>query len=132
MKNIMRLMLVFMLVFAVVPAFGAEVMQMWRCQVDDDATEEDVDAMAHEWLDAAKKIPGGENFKAFVNYPVVVNAPGEIDILFVVIAPSMAEWGKFWDSYVNSPSEGMDRVDKKYKEKIACPSSALWEVRRVK
>ena len=129
MKTLLRLMLVFVLFFAAVPAFGAEVMQMWRCEMDDEATEEDVTAMAHEWLQAAKKTPGGERLKAFVNFPVAVNAPGQIDILFVVVAPSFEEWGKFWDSYLGSKAED---VDKKYREKIACPGSALWEVKRVK
>ena len=132
MKNLMRSMLVFMLVFAVVPAFGAEVMQMWRCEVDDEATEEEVNDMAREWLEAAKKMPGGQNLKAFVNLPVAVNAPGEIDILFVVIAPSFEEWGTFWDSYLDAPPEGIDRVENKYQDKIVCPGSALWEVKRVK
>jgi hypothetical protein len=129
MKILLSLMLVFAMVFGAIPAFGEEAMQMWRCEMDDDASEEEVIAMAQEWLAAAKKMPGGENLKAFVNFPVAVNAPGQIDILFVVTAPSFQEWGKFWDSYLGSKAEV---VDKKYREKIACPGSALWEVKRVK
>ncbi len=129
MKMLLRLMLVFVMIFGAMPAFGEEAMQMWRCEMDDDATEEQVMAMAHEWLAAAKKMPGGENLKAFVNFPVAVNAPGEIDILFVVVAPSFKEWGQFWDSYLGSAAE---LVDKKHEELVACPGSALWEIKRVK
>ena len=129
MKILLRFLLVFVMFFGALPAFGEESMQIWRCEMDDDASEEQVIAMAQEWLAEAKKMPGGENLKAFVNFPVAVNTPGEIDILFVVVAPSFQEWGEFWDSYLGSPAE---EVDKKYEDKVACPGSALWEVKRVK
>ena len=129
MKILLRLMIVFMLIIVAAPAYSAEVMQMWRCELADEATEAEVKSMAQDWLNAAKKMPGGEGFNAFVNFPVAVNAPGEIDILFVVTAPSFEAWGKFWDNYLSSPAA---EVDKKYQDKITCPGSALWEVERVK
>jgi hypothetical protein len=129
MKTLMRLIFVFMLVFVAGPAFGAEVMQVFNCEMDDEATEEDATAMSQEWLNAAKKMPGGENFKTFVSFPVAVTNPGEHDILVVVVAPSFNEWDKFWDNYLGSPVEA---VDQKYREKIQCPGSALWEVQRAK
>ena len=122
-------MLVFMLMFVAAPAYAGEAMQMWRCEMGDDASEEEVTAMAQEWLKAAKTMKGGERLKAFVNFPVVFNPVGQIDILFVVVAPSFEEWGKFWDSYAGSPAA---EVDKRNQEKIVCPGSALWEVVRVK
>jgi len=123
------LMLVPMLMIVAAPAYAGEAMQMWRCEIDDDTSEEEVTAMAQEWLKAAKKMPGGERLKAFVNFPVAVNAMGEIDVLFVVVAPSFEEWGKFWDNYLGS---SVEEVDKRHREKIVCPGSALWEVVRVK
>ena len=118
------LMLVPMLLIGAAPAYAGEAMQIWRCEMDDETSEEEVKAMARDWLKAAKTMEGGERLKAYVNFPVAVNAIGEIDVLFVVVAPSFAEWGKFWDSYLGSPAEG---VDKKNREKIVCPGSALWE-----
>ena len=125
MKTIVALMLVFMLMFVAAPAYAAEATQMWKCEMDDDASEEDVIAMAQEWLKTAKKMEGGERLKAYVYFPVAVNAIGEADVWFVVVAPSFAEWGKFWDNYVTSDAAA--EAAERNKEKIICPDSALWE-----
>ena len=125
MNTIVRLMLVFMLMIVAAPAYAAEATQMWKCEMDDDATEEEVTAIAQEWLKTAKTMEGGERLKAYVYFPVAVNAIGETDVWFVVVAPSFAEWGKFWDNYVDSPAAA--EADKRNQEKIVCPDSALWE-----
>jgi hypothetical protein len=122
-------MLAFMLLFVAAPAYAAEAMQMWRCEMDDDTSEQEVTAMAQEWLKAAKTMKGGERLQAYVNFPVAVNAIGEIDVLFVVVAPSFEEWGKFWDNYAGSPAEA---VDNRSREKVVCPGSALWESVKIK
>ena len=124
------LMLVPMLMIGAAPAYAGEAMQMWRCEMDDDTSEEDVTAMAQAWLKLAKTMPGGEGLKAYVNFPVAVNSTGNIDVLFVVVAPSFAEWGKFWDSYL--VSEAVAEMEKRNKEKIVCPDSALWESVKIK
>ena len=72
-----------------------------------------------------KKMEGGERLKAFVYFPVAVNAIGDADVWFVVVAPSFAEWGKFWDNYINSDVAAEEA--KRRQEKIICPGSALWE-----
>ena len=97
--------------------------------MDDDATEEQVVAMAENWLKAAKQMPGGKGLKAYLYFPVAVNAIGETDIWFVVVAPSFEEWGKFWDNYAGSPAA---EVDKRNQEKVVCPDSALWESVKIK
>ena len=136
MKTIVRLMLVVMLMIVpmlmivAAPAYSGEAMQMWRCEMSDDTSEEDVTAMAQEFLKAAKKMPGGAGLKAYVNFPVAVNAMGQMDVLFVLVAPSFAEWGKFWDSY--SGSEAATEMEKRTHDKIVCPDSALWETIRIK
>jgi len=129
MKTIVRLMLVFMLVFAAAPAYAAEATQIWKCEMDDDASEEEVIAKAREWLKAARTMKGGERLEAHVYFPVAVNAIGEADVLFVVVAPSFEEWGKFWDNYAGSPAA---EVDKGNQEKVVCPESALWESIKIK
>ena len=120
MKILLRLMLVFMLMFIVAPAYAGEAMQMWRCEMDDETSEEEVIAMAQAFLKAAKTMPGGEGLKAYVNFPVAVNAIGQADVLFVVVAPSFAEWGKFWDSY--SGSDIAAENEKRTHGKIVCPA----------
>jgi len=44
--------------------------------------------------------------------------------LYVVTAPSFAEWGAFMDSYEGSAAA---KVDNKFAEIADCPDSALWE-----
>ena len=46
MKILLRLMLVFMLMFVAAPAYAGEAMQIWRCEMDDDTSEDEVKAMA--------------------------------------------------------------------------------------
>ena len=124
MKTIVGLMLVSMLVIVATPAFSAEATHMLKCELDDDATEEQVQAGAQEWLKAAKTIKGGEQLEAYVYFPVAVNATGEIDLMFVVVAPSFQEWGKFWDNYSNSTAA---EVEARNDEFVVCPDSAVWE-----
>jgi hypothetical protein len=134
MNKIVRLMLVSMLMLVPMlmivgaPAYAGEAMQMWRCEMDDDASEEDVTSMAREWLKAAKTMKGGERLEAYVNFPVAVNATDQIDVLFVVVAPSFEEWGKFWDNYAGSPAAEADKRNKK----VVCPNSVLWESVKIK
>lgn len=124
MKTIVALMVVFMLMIGAAPAYSAEATQMWKCEMDDDTTEEEVIAMAREWVAAAKKVKGGERLKAYVYFPVAVNVIGEMDVFFIVTVPTFEEWGKFWDNYGDSPASELER---RQHEKIVCPDSALWE-----
>ena len=129
MNKTVRLMLVLALVFVAAPAFSGEAVQMWSCEMDDDATEDQVEAMAANWLAAAKKVDGGANFKAYVYFPVAVNAMGEIDVMFIVVAPTFAEWGTFWDNYSGSAAADLE---KQHNEAVVCPDSVLWEGVKIK
>ena len=128
MKKIVGLMLVSMLMIVAVPAYsGGVAMQMWKCELDEEASEQDVKDMSVKWLKAAKTMKGGENLEAYVNFPVAVNSMGETDMIFAITAPSFAEWGVFWDSYGGSAAADVDRQD----DKVDCPNSALWEAFKV-
>ena len=135
MKTLVRLMLVCMLMIGsmlmikAAPAYAAEAMQMWKCELVDDTTEEEVITMAQEWVKAAKTMAGGKGLEANVYFPVAVNVTGKIDVLFVVHAPSFVEWGKFWDNYSGSPAAELEQG---HQEKIVCPDSALWESIKIK
>ena len=128
MNTIVRLMLVFMLMIVAAPAYAAEATQMWKCELDGDISEEEVKANAGEWLKAARTMKGGERLEAYVYFPVAVNVTGDTDLMFVIVAPSFEEWGKFWDNYANSPAEEVDKRN----EKVVCPDSALWESVKIK
>jgi len=118
-------MFVAVMVMAVAPAFaGGKATQMWKCELDDDATEEQVVEAAQEWLAAAKTMKGGKNLEAYVYFPVAVNNNGESDLIFVVVAPTFKEWGEFWDGYKGSPAA---KLDKAHQDFIVAPDSGLWE-----
>jgi hypothetical protein len=125
----MRWILAMVMMVAVAPVFASDAVQMWACEMDDDATEEQVQAMAAEWLEAAKKVKGGENFEAFVLFPIAVNATNEMDVMFVVTAPSFEEWGRFWDNYEGSKAA---ELETNHEEAVVCPDSVLWESFEVK
>ena len=102
--------------------------QMWKCEMDDDTSEEEVKAMAQAWLKAARTMKGGKRLEAYVYFPVAVNAIGEADVWFIIFAPTFEEWGNFWDNYSGSPAEA---VDIQYREKVICSDSALWEAVKI-
>jgi hypothetical protein len=135
MNNLVRLMLVCMLMLGsmlmikAAPAYAAEATQMWKCEMEGDTSEEEVITMAQDWVKAAKTMAGGKGLEAYVYFPVAVNVTGKTDVLFVVVAPSFAEWGKFWDNYSGSPANA---VEERNREKIVCPDSALWESVKIK
>lgn len=127
-KSTLRLVLASTLLAVAAPAFsGGMAMQMWRCEMLEGATEEDVLDHAAEWLKAAKAMKGGENLQAAVHFPVAVNANDPIDMLFTVTAPTFAEWGQFWDSYSNAPDDAVDDNNKL----TVCPNSVVWQSYKV-
>ena len=129
MKTVLSLVLVSILMIVAVPLYAAEATQMWKCEMDDEMSEEEVTAGAQEWLKAAKTMKGGEQLEAYVYFPVAVNAIGEVDVFFIVVAPTFVEWGKFWDNYTGSPAA---KVDIKNRDMVVCPNSALWESIKIK
>ncbi|MEA1888340.1 MAG: hypothetical protein U9N50_00980 [Pseudomonadota bacterium] len=122
-KTPVRSLLISTLLAVAAPSYAGSAMQMWKCEMDDDATEQGIKEYASKWLAAAKKLNGGEGLQAYVNFPVAVNDMGETDLTFVVIAPNFEAWGKFWDAYGDSELAVMD--DKN--DDVICPDSAVWE-----
>lgn len=124
MKSLLGLLIVAVLVFGAAPALSQEAVHVWSCELEDDVSEDSVDEYAEKWLAAAKKVEGGANLKAYVYFPIAGTPPGDGDVLFVVVAPSFAEWGKFWDNYDDSEAADIEDMQREF---IACPDSALWE-----
>jgi hypothetical protein len=116
-----------LLVFAA-PAYSGSAMQIFLCNQDDDATDEQVVEIASEWLKGAKATKGGEDMEAWVRYPIAANI-GEHDFALVVISPSFQEWGTFTDAYEGSPAQ---EIDDKFNELADCTESTLWESTQVK
>jgi len=129
MKILVKLVLISMVMIFAAPAYSGVAIQMWKCEMDDDASEQDVKVMAAKWLKAAKKLNGGERLEAYVYFPVAVNDTGEMDLVFAVTAPSFEEWGKFWDAYGGSEAA---KIEIENYEQVVCPDSAVWESFKVK
>ena len=110
------------------PARSAEATQMWKCEMGDDTTEEEVEEAAKKWLKVAKTMNGGDQLEAYVYFPVAVNVVGNTDFMFIVIASSFEEWGKFWDEYQISDAADADQAN----TDVDCPDSALWQSIKVK
>ena len=124
MNKIVMLMLVFMLMLVAAPAYSFEVIQVFNCQMDDDATDEDIKVVATEWLKAANKMKGGEQLEVHLRHPLV-GQMGEYDFSFMVKVPSLEEWGVFTSGYEGS---ALEEIDDKMDELSDCPGSTLWEI----
>ena len=112
-----------MMIFVAAPARSAEATQMWKCEMGANTTEEEVEEGAQKWLKTARQMNGGDQLQPFVYFPVAVNVVGNTDFMFIVVAPSFAEWGKFWDVYQISPEGDADQAN----ADVDCPHSALWQ-----
>ena len=127
MKTIVVLMFVFMLMIVAAPAYSAEVVQIYNCEQDEDATDEQIKAVAAEWLKAAKKMKGGERLEVYIRHPIV-GQMGENDFTFVLRAPSLEEWAVFTNGYEGS---ALEIIDDKLDEFCDCPGSTLWEIEKL-
>ena len=127
MKAFLTLMIVSIFMFIASPVH-AEAIQIFNCEYEGDATEDDVFDMAGKWLAAAKTLKGGENLQVIVRFPVAASVD-DIDFKFVIVTPTFAEWGDFTDAYEASKLQEID--DELYK--IAdCNDASLWEGEAVK
>jgi hypothetical protein len=124
MNKIVRLMLVFMLLIVAAPAYSVEVIQIFNCQMDDDATDEGIKAVATEWFKAAKKMKGGERLEVHLRQPLV-GQMGENDFSFMIKVPSLEDWAVFTSGYEDS---ALEEIDDKMDELFDCPESSLWEI----
>lgn len=124
MNTIVRLMLVFMLMLVTAPAYSVEVIHIFNCQMADDATDEDIKVVATEWLKAANKMKGGERLEVHLRHPLV-GQMGENDFSFMIIVPSLEEWGVFMSGYEGS---ALEEIDDRMDALSDCPDSTLWEI----
>ena len=120
-KIIIRLVFVSVLMAIAAPAYSGSVSQFFRCEQDDDASEQDLINIVSKWLNEAKKVKGGENLRASLHFPIAA-AMGETDFSFVLTAPSATEWGTFVDNVGGSE---IAEINAEWDELAACPDSAL-------
>ncbi len=127
MKTFTRSILVSLLLIIAAPAYSASgllTIQIFNCTFNDDATPDQVMAVASAFLKAAKGMKGGKNMDAYIRFPVAEGTDGEGDFRFVIATPSFAEWGAFTDAYEGSAAA---KVDEEFNNLADCPDSTLWE-----
>ena len=127
MKTLIRLVFISMLmVFA--SAAHSDAIQIFNCEFEGDATEDDVSVMLKKWIKAAKSLKGGENLKVYVRYPVAASVD-DIDFKFVLVSPSFAEWGEFTDVYELST---IVEIDDEIEKVADCNDASMWEGAEIK
>ena len=123
MKTMTRFLLISVLMIFAAPAYSSAI-QLFNCELNDDAAIEDVTEMASKWLNVAKTLKGGKNLQVFIRYPIAASTD-DIDFIFVLVTPTFAEWGVFTDSYEGSDS--ITDVDDEFEKVADCADSAMWE-----
>ena len=106
-----------------------EVVQIWSCEMSDGTTEQEVEAIAADWLKAVRQMPGGAAVKMRVFFPAVASGAGNVDFYFVLNAPSFTDWGKIWDAYQDDSAAA--KSDDLNQGKVTCPDSQLWEAHAI-
>ena len=128
MKSVIRIFIIATLLVFAAPAHSAA-LQLFNCELTDDATTDDVFEMAAKWLKVAKTLKGGENLKVYIRHPIAASTD-DIDFKLVIGLPTFAEWGEFTDAY-----EGADSIaaaDDEFEKIADCNDSAMWEGAEIK
>lgn len=127
MKTLIRLAIISLFMLMASPVY-AEAIQIFNCEYEGDATEDDVHTMAGKWLAAAKATKGGENIKIYIRFPVTASVD-DIDFKFVLVTPNFTEWGVFTDAYELSK---LQDIDDELEKVATCNDASLWEGREIK
>lgn len=123
MKKFMQLMFFPVLMTLATQAWSSTVVQLYSCALEDNATEEQVEAHLSKWLKAAKKSKGGENLEVQLYFPMAAQMD-QHDFMLALIAPSFADWGMFMDG--QHDSEAGD-IEDEFINLTVCPDSGLFE-----
>ena len=95
--------------------------QVWDCLLKDGVDEAALLEHAPKWLEAARKVDGGENMQGHIFFPVAIPGTAHTDVKVVLHWPSFTEYGKFWDAYPESDAAELEGTA------LNCPGSAVWE-----
>ena len=127
MKSITRILLsaLFMGSFSLA---NAAAVQVWKCELNDGKTFDDLQPVSSAWLAAIKSMEGGEGIEAFHEYPVVTQVGGD-SFNFVVVTPGFDAWGKVTEAYEGSAAQ---KADEAWGEVSSCKGNSLWASEKIK
>ena len=97
------------------------VTHVWECEMDDDATYEQLESSSSEWTAAARKIDGVADLEVYLEFPMAGEELNEF--LFVMSLPSATAWGQFMDGYEGSEAE---TVDEEWGEIASCDEAMIF------
>jgi hypothetical protein len=126
MKTILRLMmLVSLLVVVAAPSYSesGEAWHVYQCEILDETTEDQIVELAETWVEAARKMKGGEKIEVYVFFPMAAEM-GASDFRMLLKVPSFAEWGALQDVYDESAAAD---IEDSWSQVMDCPDSWLFE-----
>ncbi|HSD70213.1 MAG TPA: hypothetical protein VLB07_11710 [Woeseiaceae bacterium] len=106
------------------PAAANEFEQVWTCTIQTGHNLDEVRSAGTQWLNAARSMPGGEELQLVIRWPIAVPESTD-DFEFVLRAPSLQAWGKFYDGY--DPDSPVGKADEVFANIASCSGSTLWE-----
>ena len=123
MKKVLRLMFFPVLMTLATQAWSSTAVQVYSCEQEENATEEQLEAHFSKWLKAAKKSKGGEHLEVQLYFPMAAEM-NQHDFMLVITAPSFADWGVFMDSQHDSAA---GQIEDELDNLAVCPDSGLFE-----
>lgn len=127
MKTLTSSMLVSIFLILAAPAYSepsGKAIQIFVCEFEEEATEDQLLEITAAWLKAARKTEGGKNIDVIVRFPIAEGASDDGDFRFLIVFPSFAEWGVFTDAYEGSE---LAKIDNRLYELADCGHSTMWE-----
>ena len=108
--------------FAATAVHADQIIEAWTCEVKDDASIEDVQAVNSKWLKWVNdNVEGGEITSA-VGMPVV----GNLEIfLFVDTYPDLATWAAAKEAL---DSDEADELDDMFEDLSECSQNRVWRM----
>ena len=107
----------------VAPAFADNVLQLWECEIEKDASLEQLIDVSKQWTAAVQDIDGAAEIEAYLDIPIAGDAgPGEF--MYVMVAPSAAAWAAYMDGYGGSEAEALEE---EWDKVASCSESSMWE-----
>lgn len=97
---------------------------VWTCSILSGHSLDEVRTAGTEWLNAARSMPGGEELQLIIRWPIAVPDSSEA-FEFVIRAPSLQAWGKFYDTY--DPDSPVGKADEVFANVASCAGSTVWE-----
>ncbi|HKX57222.1 MAG TPA: hypothetical protein VJN01_14015 [Xanthomonadales bacterium] len=108
----------------ITPAAANEFEQVWTCKIQPGHSLDEVRSVGTGWLQAARSMPGGKGLQLVIRWPIAVPDSAEA-FEFVIRAPSLQAWGKFYDTYdADSP---VGKADEVFAKVASCSGSTVWE-----